>query len=63
MLFGFVEAMNKRFASKINVDLVVCEMFSVLVHLLLVKFVLVLSEVKVHFVDWFVEVMKKSLGC
>ena len=48
---------------KINVDLAVREMFSVLIHLLLVKFVLVLFEVKVYLVDWFVEVMKKSLGC
>ena len=50
---------------KINVDLAVREMLSVLIHLpvLLVKFVLVLFEVKVYLVDWFVEVMKKSLGC
>ena len=47
---------------KINVDLAVREMFSVLIHLLLVKFVLVLFEVKVYLVDWFVEVMKTSLG-
>ena len=39
-----------------------CEMFSVLIQLLLVKFVLVLFEVEVYLVNQFVEVMKKSLG-